>query len=756
MKESLPENYPNLAELSEERKKLRSLDDEKTPKAIQKAVESKLSENREKAAGVIENLGGLRGGLSRAKEKMREDRKKVEKSEVVDIESVEKEMGEEFSELERLHADIDEISDFIMARQRESQTDKYARKTTQSMIDLSVKEKTSLQNQIAKIEMEHPEVARAFEFVQYKKDLAEEGHIAHTPSVEMSQSKIARRMMVGKSMFLHGPTGTGKTSQARLASKQMTGHDPEMVYCNPQTREGNIWGKTGIRPAKDGSGAIETVSILGPLAEAMEEGKTIIFDEFTALPQEQMVMIKGVFNAKPGDTVNIVGNGKITIKPGFQMLFTANLKSDKNPERQPLPPEIAREFAQNNLEIKYTPQDESWDIMVTRLLNPDGSIDISQYDLNTTLQKLAEAMVSIQTAYTGEMTDEIARETQTMDAGGKKQSLKKLVLTQGDIESIMDDWNIEKQMQGSAVQKTSFVEFLDQCLKTGLTFKEYPEKDRINAAKILASKGFLTTLSAQDLDLPADIFTFTGAKSQRDKQSEKIQKSQKVEHISLKELSQIDPYNRRGQKMKEVAEGFFDEKDKAATSAEPTTPESKESINTDMTQFLLETYKGWGVDQTKLNSIKWKEYDFISPKNENYQTRKDDIDPAKYGEYTMNPETKNTDWDKIPPNKIKTVELPANMNGKKLSEIGQYLKTAYPNAKLPGLEYYKYILENPAKAPASLKDGNYHFFFGSLFRSSDDLWFVPFVDGGASGLRQSGDWLGSSWSAECRVVLLEN
>ena len=38
-------------------------------------------------------------------------------------------------------------------------------------------------------------------------------------------------------------------------------------------------------------------------------------------------------NAKIGDSVNIVGNGRVKIERGFHMTFTANLKSEKNPER---------------------------------------------------------------------------------------------------------------------------------------------------------------------------------------------------------------------------------------------------------------------------------------------------------------------------------------------------------------------------------------------------------------------------------------
>ena len=171
---------------------------------------------------------------------------------------------------------------------------------------------------------------------------------------------------------------------------------------------------------------IQTVDIYGPLAKAMQEGKTVIFDEFTALPKEQMVFIKGIFNAKIGDSVNVVGNGKTEIAPGFQMIFTANLKSEKNPERQELPPEIAREFEQNNLKIDYTPKDEAYDIMLARLMNKDGSIDASYYDINETLPKFCEAIAEIQIAYTDKESDAIARLTGTKDASGKNLGLKNL------------------------------------------------------------------------------------------------------------------------------------------------------------------------------------------------------------------------------------------------------------------------------------------------------------------------------------------
>lgn len=369
---------------------------------------------------------------------------------------------------------------------------------------------------------------------------------------------IGDRMLTGKTMFLHGPTGTGKTSLARFSAAHFTGKDPEMIFCNPQTRESNVWGKTGIKPAKDG--AIETVEIYGPLARAMEEGKTVIFDEFTALPKEQMVFIKGVFGAKVGDRINVVGNGVVEIKHGFQMIFTANLKSEKNPERQDLPPEIAREFEQNNLEVKYTPQDEAYDIMLSRLLNRDGSLDMSFYDLNTTLPNLCKVMAEIQESYTNETDIEVARRAGAMDASGRFYSLKKFVMTQGSVEAILSAYVIEKQ---TGTQRRTFAEFLDERFKTALTFKEYPKEDRILVAKILASRGFLLTLTAKDLDLPEDVFKLNTIKAMRGGEAvgDLRKESGAVKHLTLKEVAELDPFQKRGRLVREWAAALLDNED---------------------------------------------------------------------------------------------------------------------------------------------------------------------------------------------------
>ncbi len=554
--EKIPDS-PNFHEVSEERKGLRKtvkeLGDneviiEKHYKKPLETVEARASDFK------IANFGGLTGAKQAlGKQKTQYEEKVLQDGANIDYEAI-LQTTPEIGEVQKVLEDIADLKDFRMRRMFEllsPDTSMSVRKRNEAVL-ITIKEEIKSKEEV--IEHVDPLVLRQTELVEYRENLAESGHICITPGVERDLEAIGDRMLTGKPMFLHGPTGTGKTSLARYAAKHFTGKDPEMIYCSPQTRESTVFGKTGIRPARGGS--IETVEIYGPLVQAMIDGKAVIFDEFTALPKEQMVFINGVFNKKVGDSMNIVGNGIVEIAPGFQMIFTANLKSEKNPERQDLPPEIKREFEQNNLEVKYTPPDESYDIMLSRLLNRDGTLDMSFYDLNTTLPNLCKVMAEIQESYTNETDKDVARLAGALDASGKTYSLKDLVMTQGSVEAILQGWLVEKQ---TGKKERSFSEFLDDRFKTALTFKAYPKEDRILAAKILASKGFLLTLDAKDLDLPQDIFKLNTIKQMRGEEalSELRKESGAVRHLTLKEVAELDPFGKRAEILRAQAEALL-------------------------------------------------------------------------------------------------------------------------------------------------------------------------------------------------------
>ena len=92
-----------------------------------------------------------------------------------------------------------------------------------------------------------------------------------------------------------------------------------------------------------------------------------------------------------------------------------------------------------------------------------------------------------------------------------------------------------------------------------LTLEGYPKEDRVLVAKILASKGFLLTLTAKDLDLPEDIFKLNTIKAMRGEDAiEELQKeSGAVKHLTLKEVAELDPFYKRAEMLKGQAEALL-------------------------------------------------------------------------------------------------------------------------------------------------------------------------------------------------------
>jgi hypothetical protein len=350
-------------------------------------------------------------------------------------------------------------------------------------------------------------------------------------------------------------------------------------------------------------------------------------------------------------------------------------------------------------------------------------------------------------------------------------------MTQGSVEAILSAWNIERQMGN---KKRSFAEFLDERFKTALTFKEYSKEDRILAAKILAAKGFLLTLSAKELDLPADVFDFNVAKVIREKDAIKglMENSGDVKHLSLKEVADIDPFGKKTKILQDRAGKFLGQEGSEEGGEEGEENEFIKSarerlknlgnpkkegdldlnhINAVFEPFLLETYKLWNVDADKIKNADIKP-EVVDPSTMNYEAKSKDNQPNEFGKYTVNPDTQNLDWEALK-DKIFIPDL-SGFVGKPLHEVIQYVVNNFSKKyKFPGIEYWKFMIENPDKVPttkkANLKEGNYYFSPGSLIRGSGGSWCVPCACWYGSSWYRYAYWLSCSWDADCRIVLLE-
>jgi hypothetical protein len=176
-----------------------------------------------------------------------------------------------------------------------------------------------------------------------------------------------------------------------------------------------------------------------------------------------------------------------------------------------------------------------------------------------------------------------------------------------------------------------------------------------------------------------------------------------------------------------------------------------EKFTKEMNAFMSETYLIWygRKDEEKANismqvmSLTEMDYEKLKVAN-----------PSLFGQYTMNPETSGINFnEKI--SKVKIADM-KEFVGKSRFEVAKAVVAEYNGQyHIPGLEYEKYLLDNPDKVPAELRDGEWYYFFGSTIRArfgGSDLPYVSFDDG---KLNRHARWLDGKWNFNDHVILLE-
>ena len=174
--------------------------------------------------------------------------------------------------------------------------------------------------------------------------------------------------------------------------------------------------------------------------------------------------------------------------------------------------------------------------------------------------------------------------------------------------------------------------------------------------------------------------------------------------------------------------------------------------------FLKDTFDYWSEGSGAKAKIS---AETLLPADQNWSTLEKDIDPTKFGEYTLNPDTQHLNFETT---KVFIPDLSA-FNGKKLSEVAEHLIATYSDKyDIPGLEYWEWLVKrkNLDDLPTGpefetlkqeLKD-NYCFFFGSTLRYSTGHWRVPCVNWYGDKWDRNAAWLDDDWRSRSRVVLL--
>ncbi|MCX6716719.1 MAG: hypothetical protein NTV72_02245 [Candidatus Taylorbacteria bacterium] len=216
------------------------------------------------------------------------------------------------------------------------------------------------------------------------------------------------------------------------------------------------------------------------------------------------------------------------------------------------------------------------------------------------------------------------------------------------------------------------------------------------------------------------------AKAKKAEKPEKTQEElrqvflERIENIRASTLNKLDIYDEK------LKKGEFDDQvGELAGSGENRKLQMRKEISNDVARLdkmkeILDSGEELPQETVSIEVAKTQnkvslEAVFGKPKNEfvpnlikpedlDYAILKDDIDSDKFGEYTLNPDTQNLDFENILETKVFIPDLSA-FNGKPFPEVFKYLTDTYSGThNIPGVEYWKWLFENPSKSPPAMKD----------------------------------------------------
>ncbi len=189
------------------------------------------------------------------------------------------------------------------------------------------------------------------------------------------------------------------------------------------------------------------------------------------------------------------------------------------------------------------------------------------------------------------------------------------------------------------------------------------------------------------------------------------------------------------------------------------TPEQIEQFTKEYDAFWKDTYKTWN-SSLDTSSITFTP-EFTSTINFKDLAQEPD-DTTKFGQYLTNPETAFLDYETLgepeifDPNTNQEYQawLVQHKKTKSVASVMDYVHGKYALIHhLPGIEYHKYLFENPDKVPQSMRDGNWYYFPSTAFRDSGGSWFAPYGHWDSGVWDRHGRDVGLSWRSGGRVVL---
>ncbi len=497
---------------------------------------------------------------------------------------------------------------------------------------------------------------------------------------------------------------------------------------------------------------------LGPIYRAMAEGRPIVIDEVNAIPHQLLIGLNHVLTRKPGDEVNVQQNSgsAITVKEGYGVVMTGNLNQGDGRyiDRQDMDPAfLSRVY---KVEYDYLPQategsldgeagegNELFHILLAKVMDKHGNAEVPEGSIDQ-IWNLAKAARVIQNVFAGKETNSAYY---FKEGGGRgiQYILKESVLSIRALDKIITQW-----------QKEGYKNELDHYVWTEFVSQSTNPMDKAYLYQLLKDQfGFFATAGWEqkpNYGTGGVINSFNIKAPGNTPEAVEFLGPRATVDFAFGEGPQREEWP-RGENAENKAP---DTKQAVPVQKSPEKSKTPEAIASEMQSFLLDAYKKWHVNQRFLEDIEWKPAS-INPKDIDYRIAATEQGPEECGEYIVNPETMNIDWDTITPDRIMTIQLPSHIVGGTYADIGEYIKGSFPKGfKFPGIEYMDYMTKNPDKVPEALRNEKISLlFFGSLFRQPDGAWYVP-SSSFLNNFGPNGFTLESKSKPVSRVVLLRD
>lgn len=289
---------------------------------------------------------------------------------------------------------------------------------------------------------------------EYKKEL-EEGKIVETDYVKEQMEDIAVHLRANKPVLIYGHLGSGKSELAMHAAKKITGKEALIISGSKNISQAEFYGHQ-ILTVDEKTGSTKSDFFMGPIYQAMEEGKIVIIDEVNAIPHEVLISLNHILTRKAGDRINIQQDSgrEIEIKDGFGIIMTGNLNQgqEKYIDRQDMDPAFLSRL--HKIEYDYLPQsiegtlesetgreNELFQLLLANVMDKNGNMEIPE-DSPRKLWNLAKSARLIQNVFAGK---EIDGAYYFREAGGRaaKYFLQESVLSIRALENIISQWKSE-------------------------------------------------------------------------------------------------------------------------------------------------------------------------------------------------------------------------------------------------------------------------------------------------------------------------